>query len=96
MDQGDCGTFCRSDGPTAAQKVDLVIGIDPAAQMERQMEVQQGGGRARTYGGALFRQGFVPSRVGAAAGGAADGGILVGDLTIQDELGRRHNRWTCS
>ena len=87
MDQGDGGAFCWGNGPTAAQKVYLVIGIDPAAQMERQMQVQQGGGRARTYGRALLRQGLVPSGVWAVARGAADGGILVGDLAIQDDLG---------
>jgi hypothetical protein len=86
MDQGDCGAFGWSDGPTAAQKVDLEIGIDPAAQMECQMEVQQGGGRARAYGCALFLKGLGPSHVGVVTGGAAKGGILVGDLTIQDNL----------
>ena len=86
MDQGDCGAFCWSDGPTAAQKVDLEIGIDPAAQMERQMKVQESGGRARAYGRALFLKGLVPSHVGAVTRGAADGGILVSDLAIQDNL----------
>ncbi len=50
------------------------------------MQVQQGGGRARTYRGAFLLQGLVPSHIGAAAGGAADGGILVGDLAVQDDL----------
>jgi hypothetical protein len=86
MDQGDRDAFGWGNGPTAAQKVDLEIGIDPAAQMERQMQVQQGGRRARANGRALFRKGLVPSHVGAVAGGAADGGILVGDLAIQDDL----------
>ena len=89
MDQGDGGAFCRSNGPTASEEVDLEIGIDPAAQVERQMEVQQGGGRARAYGRALFLQGLVPSHVGAVTGGAADGGILVGDLALQDNLSSR-------
>ena len=48
------------------------------------MEVQQGGGRARAYDGAFFFKGLVPSRVRTATRSAADGGILVGDLTIQD------------
>jgi len=86
MDQGDRGAFCWSNGPTAAQKVDLEIGIDPAAQMECQMKVQESGGRARTYGRALFLKGLVPSLVGAVTRGAADGGILVGELAIQDNL----------
>jgi hypothetical protein len=86
MDQSDSGAFGWGNGPTAAQEVDLEIGIDPAAQMERQMEVQQGGGRARAYGRALFRKGLVPSCIGAVTRGAADGGILVGDLAVQDNL----------
>ncbi len=55
--------------------------------MERQVQVQQGGRRARTYGRALLRQRFIPSIIWAIAGGAADGGVLVGDLAIQNELG---------
>ena len=50
------------------------------------MQVQQGRGRARPYRRALLFQSFVPSGVGAVARGAADGGILVGDLAIQDDL----------
>ena len=87
VDEGDGGSLGWRNGPAAAQKVDLVVGIDPAAQMERQMQVQQGGGRTRPDGRALLRQGFGPSGIGTQAGGAADGGILVGDLAIQDDLG---------
>lgn len=50
MDQGDSKPFCWSNGPTAAQKVDLVVSIDAAAQMERQMEVQERGWGTRTDG----------------------------------------------
>ena len=86
VDEGDGGSLGWSDGPATAQEVDLEVGIDPAAQVERQMQVQQGGGRTRPDGGALLRQGFGPSGIGTQAGGAADGGILVGDLAIQDDL----------
>ena len=86
MDQGDGGPFCWGDGPTAAQKVDLVVGIDAAAQMERQMQVQEGGWRAGTDGRALFCQSLVPSRVGAVARGAAHRVILVSYLAVQDDL----------
>lgn len=89
MDQGDGGAFGWSNGPTAAQEVDLIVGIDAAAQMERQMQVQEGHRRARTDGRALLRQGLVPSGIGTQAGGAANGGILMGDLAIQDDLSRR-------
>ena len=86
MNEGDGCTLGWSHGPTAAQKVDLEVGIDPAAQVERQMQIQQGSGRTRPYRRALLRQSFGPSGIGTQAGGAADGGILVGDLTIQDDL----------
>ena len=86
MDEGDgCALGC-GDGPTAAEEVDLVVGVDPAAQMECQMQVQQGGWRTRTDGRASFHQRLIPSGIGAVAGGAADGGILVGHLAIQDDL----------
>ena len=54
--------------------------------MQRQVQVQQGGGRARTYRRAFFRQCLVPSHIWAVARRAADRGILVGDLAIQDDL----------
>ena len=54
--------------------------------MQCQMQVQQGGWRARTDRGALLRQCLVPSGIGAGARRAADGGILVGDLAVQDDL----------
>ena len=89
VDEGDGGALGWRNGPTAAEEVDLEVGIDPAAQMERQMQIQKGGGRTRPDGRALLRQGFGPSGIGTQAGGAADGGILVGDLAIQDDLSGR-------
>ena len=86
MNDRDGSAVGLGNGPTAAQKVDLVVCIDAAAQMERQVQVQQGGRRARTDGGALLRQSLVPSGIGAVAGGAAHGGILVSDLAVQDHL----------
>jgi len=63
-----------------------VVGIDPAAQVERQMQVQERGGRARADCRAPLHQGLVPSDIGAVARGAADRGILVGQLAVQDHL----------
>ena len=37
-----------ADGPTATEKVNRVIGVDAAAQLQRQMEVQQAGVRTGT------------------------------------------------
>ena len=45
MDNGDVGASGWSTGATAAEKVNLVAGIDPAAQTERQVQVVQGGWR---------------------------------------------------
>jgi hypothetical protein len=87
MNEGDSGSLGWGNGPTTSQEVYLVVGIDAAAQVERQMQVQQCGWRARTNGGAPFDQGLVPGGIGAEAGGAANGGILVGDLAIQHGLG---------
>ena len=72
----------KGNGPTAAQKVDLMVRVDPAAQMECQMQVQHDGG-------ALLCLGLIPSGIGAETGGAANGGVLVGDLAIQGDLSGR-------
>ena len=32
-----------ADGPASAQEVDLVVGVDPPAQMKGQMEIQEAG-----------------------------------------------------
>src|ERR1019366_8897376 len=86
VDEGDGGLFGGGDVPTAAQKVDLVVGVGPPFQMERQMQVQQGWRRAGTRGRALFRQGFFPSGVGTEACGAADGGILSFTFPVEHDL----------
>jgi hypothetical protein len=86
MDQGDGGAFGWGNGPAAAEKINVIIGIDAAAQVECQMQIQQGGWRARADRGALLRQRLVPGGIGGEAGRAADGGILVGQLAVQDDL----------
>ena len=53
MDDGDGGALGCGDGPAAAQEIDLVVGVDPAAQMQCQMQVQRGGGRARPDGDSM-------------------------------------------
>ena len=72
--------------PALAKKVDLVVGVDPAFQVESQMEVQQGCWRAGTRDGAVFCHGFLPGRIGAKAGGAANGGILALNLSVEHDL----------
>lgn len=73
--------------PALAKKVDLVVGIDTAFQMESQMEVQQSRRRTRTCGDAFFGEGFFPSGIGAEAGSAAEGSILALNLSVKNGLG---------
>src|ERR1039457_943591 len=48
--EGDGGSLGWRNGPTPAQEVDREVGMDPAAQVERQRQVQQGGGGERPGG----------------------------------------------
>lgn|ERR1017187_3408416 len=89
VDDGDGFSLGWGDGPTAAQEVYLLVGINPSAGLDRQMKVQKGGWRTRAGDSAVFGQGFVPGFIGAEAGGAADGGVLAGDLAIQQFLSGR-------
>jgi hypothetical protein len=89
MDEGDARAIGWGDVPASAQEVDLLVGVDAAFQMERQMQIQQGCRRTRTRGGALFRQSFFPSGVGTEARGAADGGVLALNLPVEYALGSR-------
>ena len=50
------------------------------------MEVQQGCRRTGTCDGALVCQGLLPGRIGAEAGGAANGGILALNLPVEHDL----------
>ena len=72
--------------PALAKKVDLAVGVDPSFQVESQMEVQKGCRRTGTRDGALFCPGCLPGRIGAEAGGAANGGILALNLAVEHEL----------
>ena len=76
VDQGDGGSFGGRDVPALAEEIDLAVSVDASFQMQRQMEVQQGGRRTGTGGDAFIFQGFLPRCIGAEAGGAADGVVL--------------------
>ena len=82
MDQCDRGSLGGSDVPALAQKVDLVVGVDPSFQVESQMEVQQGCRRTGTGDRALFGHGFLPGSLGAEVGRATAGGILTLNLSV--------------
>lgn len=86
MNEGDGGSFGGSDVPALAQKVDLVVGVDPSFQVESQMEVQQGCRRTGTRERALFGHGFFPGGIGAEFGGAANGGVLALNLSVEHDL----------
>lgn len=53
-----------ADGPAAAQEVDLAVGIHPAAGLDCQVEVEEGGCRTGTGGRAVFGHRLVPSLIG--------------------------------
>ena len=89
MDEGDGGALGGGDGPALAQKVDLVVGVDPAFQMEGQVQVQQGGWRARAGGRPLLGEGLFPGGIGTQPRRAADRGILALQLAVEHDLGGR-------
>lgn len=72
--------------PALAKKVDLVVRVDPSFQMESQMKVQEGYRRTGTREGALFCQGFLAGRIRAEACGAANGGVLALNLSVEHDL----------
>ena len=72
-----------ADGPTATEKVDLLIGVDAAAQVERQMQIQQAGIRTGTADRAPFRLRLGAGGGGRQAGGAADRPVLPGQFAIE-------------
>lgn len=69
-----------------AEKIDLVVGVDPSFEVESQMEVQKSCRRTGTRDGALFCRGFLPRCIGAKAGGAANSGILALNLSVEHDL----------
>ena len=86
MDEGDGGSLSGSDVPALAEKVDLVVGVDPSFQVESQMEIQQGCRRTGTGERAFLGRGFLPGGIGAQSGSATDGGILTLNLSIEHDL----------
>jgi len=75
------------NGPTTAQKINLLVGIDSAGGLDGQMEVQERGWRAGAGRCAVFGHGSIPRLIGTETRSAANGGVLAHDLTIQQFLG---------
>jgi len=67
---GDGGSFGGNYVPALAKKVHLVVGVDPAFQVERQIEVQKRCQWTGAQDGALILQGFFPRRIGDQAAGS--------------------------
>jgi hypothetical protein len=75
-------------GPSAAEEVQGVIGIESALDIEGQMEIQQRHGGHGTQLRTLFLESQVPSRVGGQAGGATDLMLVVpADLGLEQRVG---------
>ena len=71
-----------TDRPASTEEINLMVGVDAASDVQREMEVQESGIRTSTHNGALFFLGFDPSVVRGETGGAADGTILTSQLTF--------------
>jgi hypothetical protein len=87
VDDGDGSAAGECDVPAPAQEINLLVWIDPAAKLKRQMKVQQRAGGTETDCGAFLLERFVPSIVWRQAGGTADGGVLMRDLAVENFLG---------
>ena len=89
VDDGDGRASGECDVPAPAQEINLLVGIDPAAKLKREMKVQQGAGGTETHRRAFLFERFVPSVVWGQSGSAADGGVLMRDLAVENFLGGR-------
>lgn len=64
VDEGNGVALSGSNGPTAAEEVDLMIGIESAREVEGEVQVEEAGIWAGPRGIASFREGLGPSVVG--------------------------------
>ena len=87
MDERDGMAGGGCDGPTAAEEVDLVVGIASATEVEGQVQVEEAGGGSRAQRVALLGQGFGPSVVGGETRGAANRPVLAREFLVQKRLG---------
>ena len=77
-----------ADGPASPQEINLVVGVDPTAQMKGQMEIQEAGVGTGPERVALLGLGEGAGLVRGQAGGTADGPVLAGQLASEQFLGR--------
>jgi len=88
VNEGDGMPSGGTDRPTATEEINLVVGIDPSSEVQRQMEIQQAGIRTRAQYGALFFLSLGAGVVRRETGGAADGAVLAGQFAGQQFLCR--------
>jgi hypothetical protein len=88
MNNGDELIGHGSHGPVFTQEVQGKVGVEPALEVECQVQVEQRHCGHRSVVVAFFLQGQVPSRIGRQAGGTT-GMVLVvpGDLRLQQGVG---------
>ena len=87
VNEGDGVARRGTDRPAPTEEIHLMVGVDAASEVQRQMKIQQRGIRAGTHDGALLCLGFGASVVRGETGGAADGPVLTGQLAGQQFLG---------
>ena len=67
-----------ADGPASTEEVDLVVSVDATAEVNGQMEIQEGGFGTGAQDDPVLSSSLGASLVRGQAGGAAEGPILAG------------------
>ena len=86
MNDGHGVSGSGTDGPAATEEIDLVVRVDAPAQVERQVEIQEGGIRTGPQYDALLSLGLSASLIRRQAGGTTDGPILPCQFVCQEFL----------
>jgi hypothetical protein len=89
VNEGDGVAGGWRDGPASAEEINLEVGINPAAAMQGQMEIQQAVVWTDLEHGALFELGFGAGVIRGESGGAADGAVLAGQFCGEQVLSVR-------
>jgi hypothetical protein len=87
MNDRDALAGGRADGPTAPQKVNLLISVDAPLPLQRQVQIQQAGVWTETSGDAPLDLGFGAGVVRRQARGAADSAVLPEQFLSEQFLG---------
>jgi len=87
VDDGDGVALGGADGPTPAEEVDLMIGVETAGEVEGEVKVEEAGIWTGTHGVASVGDGLGPSVVGAKTRGSANGPVLLLQFVVEEVLG---------